>query len=264
MIIAETKPAIHRIAVLAVALVVLVLVGRAMGQDIKKVADVVAGGPEGPSSLLDLTIKGGPVMIPIGLCSVLAVGFALERLISLRRKKIMPEDFLPGLKEVFNGADDSDKGVEFCQARPCAISSVLKAGIDRLAQGVGAIEKAVEDAGAREVDKMKRSLRPLSVIATISPLLGLLGTVYGMIGAFQSASAMGVGKADTLATGIYEALVTTAAGLTLAIPVLVVYQIFCAHVDKLVDRMDDQALDFLEYAAYGKGAPRAVAVPASE
>ena len=140
----------------------------------------------------------------------------------------------------------------------------MKAGISRLAQGATAIEKAIEDAGAREVDKMKRSLRPLMVIAAVSPLLGLLGTVYGMIGAFQSASAMGVGKANKLATGIYEALVTTAAGLTLAIPVLVVYWVFCAHVDKLVDRMDDQALDFLEYAAYGKGARQAVAVSASK
>ena len=69
----------------------------------------------------------------------------------------------------------------------------------------------------------------------------------------RSASAMGVGKADRLATGIYEALVTTAAGLTLAIPVLVVYQILCSRVDKLVDHMDDEAIDFLEYAAYGKG-----------
>ncbi len=248
----KTKSAIPRIAVVAVALVVLVLVGRAMGQDLKKVADAVGGETKGPSSLLDLVIAGGYVMIPIGLCSVLAVGFALERLVSLRRERIMPENFLPGLKEVFNGADDSDEGVEFCQQRPCPISNVLKAGIARLPQGTGAIEKAIEDAGKREVDKMKRSLRPLSVIATISPLLGLLGTVYGMIGAFQAASAMGVGKADRLATGIYEALVTTAAGLTLAIPVLVVYEIFCTRVDKLVDRMDDQALDFLEYAAYGK------------
>lgn len=264
----ETKAAIHRIAVVAVAFVGLMLVGQAMGQDVKKVADAVGGGAEGPSSLLDLILKGGYVMIPIGLCSVLAVGFTLERFISLQRKKIMPEDFLPGLKEVFNGIDDSDKGVGFCDERPSAISNVLKAGISRLAQGAAAIEKAIEDAGAREVDKMKRSLRPLSVIATISPLLGLLGTVYGMIGAFQSASAMGVGKADTLATGIYEALVTTAAGLTLAIPVLVIYQILCTRVDKLVDHMDDQAMDFLEYAAYrkddaeGEGAP--APVPASE
>ena len=260
----KTKSAIYRIAMLAVALAVLVLVGRAMGQDIKKVADAVGAEAEGPANLLELVIAGGYVMIPIGVCSVLALGFALERLISLRRKKIMPDDFLPGLKEVFNGADDSDKGVEFCQARPCPISNVVKAGIDRIAHGATAIEKAIEDAGAREVDKMKRSLRPLSVIAAISPLLGLLGTVYGMIGAFQSASAMGIGKANKLATGIYEALVTTAAGLTLAIPVLVVYWVFCAHVDKLVDRMDDQALDFLEYAAYGKGARQAVAVSASK
>ena len=109
------------------------------------------------------------------------------------------------------------------------------------------IEKAIEDAGAREVGKMKRQLRPLSAVATISPLLGLLGTVYGMIGAFQAASAAGAGKADTLAKGIYEALVTTAAGLTLAIPVLIVYQILSNKIDSIVDEIDDIAIDFLEH-----------------
>jgi len=94
---------------------------------------------------------------------------------------------------------------------------------------------------------MKRQVRPLSAVATISPLLGLLGTVYGMIGAFQAASAAGAGKADTLATGIYEALVTTAAGLTLAIPVLICHQILIGKIDSIVDEIDDVAVDFLEH-----------------
>ena len=87
----------------------------------------------------------------------------------------------------------------------------------------------------------------MSAVATIAPLLGLLGTVYGMIGAFQAASNAGAGKADTLAKGIYEALVTTAAGLTLAIPVLIFYQILSGKVDSLVDEVDDRALGLLPH-----------------
>ena len=239
---AEAKSAMHRIAIGVVALVGLVMVSQALGQDVERPIDLaLKSGKPGPISLFDLIVKGGIVMIPIGLCSVLALAIAIERFLSLKRHKILPPEFVAGIKGTFAGLDDIDKAVAYCQERPSPISNVFRAGISRVRQGAASIEKAIEDAGSREVDKLKRSLRPLS---------GLLGTVYGMISAFQSASAMGVGKADRLATGIYEALVTTAAGLTLAIPVLVVYQMLCSRVDKLVDSMDDEAINFLEYAAY--------------
>ncbi|MFH1730484.1 MAG: MotA/TolQ/ExbB proton channel family protein [Planctomycetota bacterium] len=203
-----------------------------------------------PESLFDLILKGGWVMIPIGLCSVAALAIAIERGISLRRENVIPPDFFEGLKRAVGSSDDDvAAGTRYCDLRPCAVSNIFKAGISRMRMGMTAMEKAIEDAGAREVQKLKRSLRLLSVIATISPLLGLLGTVYGMISAFQAASMMGVGKGDALAVGIYEALVTTAAGLTLAIPVLIVYQIYCIRVDSLVDDIDDQAIELLEYTA---------------
>ncbi len=250
---AEAKSAMHRIALGVVALVGLAMVSQALGQDVERTIDLaVKGGKPGPVSLFDLILKGGYVMIPLGICSVLALAMAVERFISLTHKKILPPEFVAGVKSVFGGPGDIGKAVAYCEERPSPISNVFKAGISRVRQGAASIEKAIEDAGMREVDKLKRSLRPLSSIATVAPLLGLLGTVYGMISAFQSASAMGVGKADRLATGIYEALVTTAAGLTLAIPVLVVYQILCSRVDKLVDHMDDEAIEFLEYAVYGE------------
>jgi biopolymer transport protein ExbB len=166
------------------------------------------------------------------------------------------------LRESFSGGrKDYRAAMAYCDSTPCPISNIFKAGISRAPQGDEAMEKAIEDAGAREVNKMKRSLKPLSVIARIAPLLGLLGTVYGMIAAFQSASSMGVGKADSLAKGIYEALVTTASGLTLAIPVLIVYEILCHRIDSIVDHMDDQAIEFLEYTAYSAPAPAAAATP---
>jgi len=202
----------------------------------------------GTENVFELILKGGWVMVPLGLCSVLALASAIDRFLSIRREKIIPAGFIDGLKKAFGPSADVEAGVRHCEQHPSPVGTIFRAGISRLPLGHVAMEKAIEDAGAREAYKLKRSLRPLSLIASISPLLGLLGTVYGLIATFQYSSAMGVGKGDALATGIYEALVTTAAGLTIAIPVLVVYQFLCSKVDGLVDDIDEHAIDLLEYA----------------
>ncbi|OPZ57497.1 MAG: Biopolymer transport protein ExbB [Deltaproteobacteria bacterium ADurb.Bin510] len=143
--------------------------------------------------------------------------------------------------------------MRYCDENPSPMSEVIKAGIRRLGHGYEAVEKGIEDAGGREVYKMKRSLRPLSAMAAIEPLLGLLGTVYGLIVCFEGAYAsQGQNKAENLAKGIYEAMVTTAAGLTVAIPILIVFQILASKVDSLVDSMDEQAIEFLEYTLQQK------------
>jgi biopolymer transport protein ExbB len=254
----DTKKAACQMAIAMVFLVGLAFTADSLAQDAgtpagAKVKAKKAAEVQGPQNVLDLIMAGGYVMIPIGLCSVLALAVAVERFISLTRDKLIPSEFSEALRGSFSGGrKDYRAAMEYCDQSPCPISNIFKAGISRAPQGDEAMEKAIEDAGAREVNKMKRSLKPLSVIARVAPLLGLLGTVYGMISAFQSASSMGVGKADRLATGIYEALVTTASGLTLAIPVVIVYEILCHRVDSIVDHMDDQAIEFLEYTAYGQ------------
>ena len=224
------------------------------GTDLLAQGDVAAeaanAGETPPESqtLLDLIAKGGMLMIPIGLCSVVAVYVAIWQFLALRRDQLMPSGFRSKLRESLGTkGDDVDRGLAYCKQVGGPVSRIFQAGIPKIGKGDEVIEKAIEDAGAREVGKMKRQVRPLSAVATISPLLGLLGTVYGMIGAFQAASAAGAGKADTLATGIYEALVTTAAGLTLAIPVLICHQLLTGKIDSLVDEVDDVAVDFLEH-----------------
>ena len=216
--------------------------------DVAAVAANVGGTQPESQTLLDLIAKGGMLMIPIGLCSVVAVYVAIWQFLALRRDQLLPSGFRSKLRESLGAkGDDIDSGLAYCEQVGGPVSQIFKAGIPKIGKGDEVIEKAIEDAGAREVGKMKRQVRPLSAVATISPLLGLLGTVYGMIGAFQAASAAGAGKADTLATGIYEALVTTAAGLTLAIPVLICHQILTGKIDSLVDEVDDIAVDFLEH-----------------
>lgn len=264
------QPVDRRIVAAAVLLAGLLSAAPALGQEIQPVKAPAPGVPppagggaadEGPRNLFDLLYRGGPVMIPIGICSVLALAFAIERFLSLKREKVIPAAFIEGLRQVFRGPEDVERGVAHCEADPSPLSNVFLAGLKRLREGSEGMEKAVEDAGGREAHKMARSLKPLSVIATVAPLMGLLGTVYGMISAFQSATAQTVNKADTLSRGIYEALVTTAAGLTLAIPVLIVYELLSSRVDTLVDRMDDEAIEFLEYSACGR---QKAAAPAGE
>lgn len=200
-------------------------------------------------SIWDFVVKGGPMMIPLGLCSLVALTVIIERLVSLRRGNVTPPGFLPGLKKVLgDGVDDRDEMLEYCQGDGSPIANVFAAGIKRLGEPVERLEKHIQEAGQREVLKLRKYLRTLAVIASIAPLMGILGTVFGMITAFQTvaASSEALGKAELLAKGIYEAMITTAAGLMIAIPVLIAYHWISAKIDRLVGEMDKMTVEFIE------------------
>ncbi len=203
--------------------------------------------PNAPQeTMFSLIKKGGIVMFPLGVASILAVALAAERFISLRREKVLPDGFTEGLGQAWHADPSGQLAKQFCDESGGAVGHVFKAGIQWRDYGYEAVSRAIEDAGSREADRMKRSLRGLSAIATVAPLLGLLGTVYGMIKAFQKTSASGgAAKTADLATGIYEALVSTATGLSLAIPVLLVFQYFSARVDGLIDYLDEEGTNFI-------------------
>lgn len=236
----------------------LVLAGTALAQDAGNAkANPAAVPPHKKETVWSLTVKGGIVMIPMGLCSVLGLGMAIERFISLRRVKIIPPDFIGGLiKTLQPNGSNLKAAVDFCESSQSSAGNIFRAGIQNLTKGADAVERAIEDAGTREVDKLKRSLQGLSVIASVSPLLGLLGTVYGMIKAFEVASYAGTGKSELLARGIYEALVTTASGLTVAIIALVLYHFFSSRVDALMDEIDQMGLDFMNHLNFEQPSAR--------
>jgi biopolymer transport protein ExbB len=217
--------------------------------------------PATEMTFLQLLIKGGIFMIPIGLCSLAAVALILERMIALRRKVIIPPGFLDGLAKV--GLSNRQAAMEYCRNSKAPVGRVIAVGIRKLPQGEEAVEQAIEDAGANEVSKLRKNLRALYSIATISPLLGLLGTVWGMIQSFQVASARGLGKAELLAGGIYEALVTTLAGLMVAIPVLVFYYHFLGRIDRIVAEMNDVSERFLEEQVSPVATSKKTVVPAT-
>ncbi len=206
----------------------------------------------GVNSIWDFVLKGGPMMIPIGVCSMVALTVIIERLVSLRRRNVIPNDFLPGLAKTLD--DDGERraeAIEYCQANGSPIANVFAAGIRKLGDSTEILEKRIEEAGQREVFKLRKYLRLLSVVASIAPLMGLLGTIFGMIIAFQTVATSGesLGKAELLARGIYQAMITTAAGLMLAIPVLIAYHYFTAKIERLVAEMDQMTVEFVEQYA---------------
>jgi biopolymer transport protein ExbB len=205
-----------------------------------------AQGPE--MSILDMALKGGWFMIPVALASLIGVAIIVERLFALRRGRNVPSGFLGGLKAAFpNESGDVAAGVEYCRAKDCPVGRMLSAGIHKLHAGTAAVEEALEDVGANEVSKMRRNLRLLFGVAAVSPMIGLLGSVSGMIRSFQIASLQGVGKAELLSKGIYEALVCTFGGLLVAIPTLLFYYYFLNKIDGIVTEMNDVSQDFLQH-----------------
>ncbi len=225
-------PAI-RVAVVGVAFVVgmIALGGDAHGAE--------AGTPAAdPVSLQELIKRGGPLMWPLGLCSIVAFAFAVERFLNLRPSKVVPRHVVERVDAVASGADAAAAATALADDDSAA-ARIVVAGLRQSAAGPDGIERAMGEVGRREVSKLRDNIMPLNLVANIAPLIGLLGTVFGMIHAFKVVAAAGTGKPDLLATGIYQALITTAAGLSVAIPSLALYYWFNSRVVRNVRRIDE-------------------------
>jgi biopolymer transport protein ExbB len=225
--------------------VVVTLLGQPAAGETKQ----VAASATQIGSIWDFVVKGGPVMIPIGLCSLVALAVIIERLIVLRRRNVIPPTFVPELQALLKAAPTERKrALDYCRSHPSAVAEVFAAGIKRLGEPTDVMERHIQEAGEREVLKLRKRLRLLSVIGSIAPLLGLLGTITGMINAFQTVAASGeaLGRTELLAKGIYEAMITTAAGLIVTIPVLLCYHWLSAKIDGLVMQIDAMTVDFIE------------------
>lgn len=206
-------------------------------------------------SVFDFIQKGGVMMIPIIGASLIALAVFVERLFSLRRSVVIPPGFQAGVSGALR--DGREKAIDYCKGDGSPVASIFLAGIKKLGMDLSLVEKNIQDAGEREVLKLRKYLRLLSVIAAVAPLMGLLGTILGMINAFQTVATSGdaLGKTELLATGIYEAMITTAAGLLLAIPALMAYHYISARIDALVLVMDQMSVDFVEEFAAPRAAP---------
>ena len=198
---------------------------------------LLAAEPTSFGTVYQSILEGGLMMIPIGLCSILALGFFVERWMALAGRKLIPGRFANDLEEAMK--QSPEKAFEYCEGVKAPVARMFGAGLRRWNRPLLEMEKAVEDAGAREVARLSAPLKPLLVVAAVSPLLGLLGTVIGMIKAFNTiALEKGIGKPELLAEGISEALVTTAAGLIVAIPAQLAYFYLKSRVDKFSRRAE--------------------------
>jgi biopolymer transport protein ExbB len=194
--------------------------------------------------MIELVIKGGPVMAPILLCSVISLGIIVERCLSLRRNRILRYDILQRIEELLRDRKIPEAST-LCKRYPSSMTRVLLAAILNHDKSRQDIKEIIEDAGRHEVPVLERYLSILGTIASISVLLGLLGTVTGMIRTFNAIAAVGYGHPEALAGGISEALIATAAGLGIAIPTLVLYNFFMSKVDSLIIEMEKNALRML-------------------
>jgi biopolymer transport protein ExbB len=214
----------------------------------------VKSGPKVQPTLIELLQKGGPVMYPLYLCSILTLAFAIERAFSLRRHKVSPSETIQLLDSAIAGMPSGFRQGELLavlEKQPSPLAKIAAAGVRRTNRPILEIEKAIEDAAAKEVNKLQRNNRILSSVASVAPLLGLLGTATGIIRTFMTVAATeeALGRTELLAGGIYEALVATAVGLTIAIIALVLYFFFQERVERLVSEIDDEATKLAEAIA---------------
>ncbi len=210
--------------------------------------------------MLEIIYAGGWLMVPIILCSILSLTITAERFLALRRVKVCPVSVAEQVEE-WAARHELDKRHIDQLRHGSALGRILAAALSNRHRPRELIKEAVEDTGRHVVHELERFLNTLGTIAGISPLLGLLGTVIGMIKVFAAINAHGVGDANVLAGGISEALITTAAGLTVAIPSYFFYRYFKGRVDEYVISMEEQAINLIEAIERGNVAQLSSRVP---
>ena len=195
--------------------------------------------------MFEIIVAGGWLMVPIILCSILALTIIAERLWALRRSQVVPAGLGEKVEDWAARHELDRRHIEQLRLGS-SLGRVLAAALVNRHRPRELIKEAVEDTGRHVIYRLERFLNTLGTIAGISPLLGLLGTVIGMIKVFSSILEHGVGNANVLAGGISEALITTAAGLTVAIPSFFFYRYFKGRVEEYVVSMEEQAIDLIE------------------
>lgn len=203
-------------------------------------------------TLFDTFRKGGVLMWPILLCSVVGFAFVLERLVALRSGAVFPRRFLRSVRGMLEEGQ-TDAALQACRENRSPFARLLRACLERAGAGDADTAAALEEAGSRVLYDLRRNTRPLGVIADVAPLLGLMGTVVGMIKAFEVVASSGaLGRTELLAEGIGEALITTAFGLSVAIPAVMLHQYFRGKAEGLTRAMEDACLELLS-TVQGRG-----------
>ncbi|WP_146510205.1 MotA/TolQ/ExbB proton channel family protein [Thalassoglobus neptunius] len=196
-----------------------------------------------PTNILEIFLSLRYWIIPFALATLIAVWFTTERVVVLRRGRVIPKPFvLRFLKLLDEGELDREEAMQICEENGSPVATVFAHGVRKWGKPSVEVEQAIIDGGERQVSALRKHLRVINGVATVTPLIGLLGTVWGMLESFNQIAVSGaMGNTNQLASGIALALVTTAAGLIVAIPSLISYMYLSGRVDSIVMQMDDLA-----------------------
>ena len=205
--------------------------------------------------------QGGWLMIPLGICSLIVIALSVERVIALRRGRVIPRPFVRRFTEcVEDGQLSYEEATELCEEFDCPVAEVFRAAVRRWGRPMLEIEQAVMDAGDRVADGLRRFLRVFHAVSNVAPLVGLLGTVLGMIEAFETISTQeSIGRPELLASGISKALMTTAGGLLVAIPAYLAYMYFSSKSDNYlgeIDRLCQRVIDCISEESLEEEKPK--------
>ncbi len=217
------------------------------------IADAAPSEDKGTTTLMfEYFDKGGDVMWGILICSIVGFAIVIERGIKLQVKKVIPPDFVEAIKaEIPTG--NITKAISLCEGKEFPIARIIKAGLLKHHQGISEVERAIETAGSLEIAYLTTNFGILRTAITMAPMLGFLGTVTGMIASFNTIATMGSSRPDLIASGIAEALITTAYGLIVSVPFMFIYQWFKGRVDAIILQLQEISLDIVSELGYGGG-----------
>lgn len=214
--------------------------------------------------MIEFVKAGGFLMLPILICSIIALAIVIQRFITLRNANIIPENVISHAKKLIATGTPASKSDIKAIDKSSLIGPVLAAGLENANQPRHIMKESLEESGRHATHKMNKYMTTLGTIATITPLLGLLGTVVGMIDVFSVITRMGVGSPGDLAGGISTALITTAAGISVAVPSMIFHRFFKGKINDYSMRMEQEAQKLVDLAnsnraAYGTTPPRPAA-----
>lgn len=196
-------------------------------------------------SLLELVVKGGPIMIPLGLLSVAAIYIFFERFFTVKKFSKIDNNFINQIKDfVHHGNIDAAKSL--CKNTDTPVARMIDKGLSRLGKPIREIESSIENQGKLEIYKMERNISFLGTIAGIAPMFGFLGTIFGVIKIFYQISLENSLQIDTISGGLYVKMITSAAGLLIGIFAYIMYHYLIHMIDRVVNKMEINAVEFID------------------
>lgn len=216
------------------------------------IAQIVTGGPEAATtaeqsiSMWSLIMAGGPLMIPLAICSVIAIYIFVERVLTVNKANVSSDAFMGRIKELVLKGDINGAKM-LCAQHDTPVARMIEKGVTRIGSPLKTIEASIENVGKIEVFRLEKNLSVLATIAGAAPMIGFLGTVIGMVGAFIAiAQEEGSVSPKLLADGIYTAMVTTVAGLVVGIIAYLGYNYLVTRVSKVIHKMEYSSIEFID------------------